>query len=284
MSFIKQAPNPMADYPGFTNGGGTVYGSRITNLSSCQQRNTDITIMTAEGDRVTLSADSERQVTYSTYSGLAGGLNTMAQFQGRGYSMEVNQGLSITIEGNLSKEEFQDIKKSIRMIDKIIREALSGNSDHALTIIQDVNSMESIAHFSASVEIQNALTFTQQAILETQTPDSEPANETGSARDSLPPDRFDRMIDRIMDALKNHEAGNRKLIRPLNKYFSKLLKGISEKHEGSDKKGKMEMVHRIHSEILERMEQRAHEKQVPSVASDSEGVGSEKGLVNQEIL
>jgi len=270
MLSITEDPYPMADYLRFAKGGGTYYGSQITSLSSYQQKSTDITIMTAEGDRVTLSADSQLQASYLTYSGLARGGGAMAQLQGKSYSIQVNRELSITIEGNLSEEELQDIQKAIKTIDKIMHEALSGNTDHALAMTHDVSSMESISSFSASLEIENTVSFEQRTIVETQTSGPEPTNEIESGRESLSHDRFSRVTDKMMEALKHQGFRNRKLIRPLNKYFSKLFEGISEKYEGSEKSGKMGMAHRIRSEMLERLEREAQEERIKSAESESE--------------
>lgn len=270
MLSITQDPYPMANYLGFAKGGNTYYGSQIANLSSYQQKNADITIMTAEGDRVTLSTDSKRQASYLTYSGLARGGGAMAQLQGKSFSMEVNRELSITIEGNLSEEELQDIQKSLKTIDRIMHKALSGNTDHALAMTHDVSSMESISSFSASIKIENTVSFEQHNIVETQTPIPKPKNEIESGRDYLSHDRFSRVTDKMMEALKHHGFMNRKLIRPLNKYFSKIFEGISEKQEGSEKSGKMEMAHRIRSEMLERLERVAQEGLIKSAESESE--------------
>ena len=270
MLSITQDPYTMTAYLGFAEGGSTYYGSQITNLSSYQQKNADITIVTADGDRVTLSADSERQASYLTYNCLARGVDAMAQFQGKRYSVEVNRELSITIEGNLSKEELQDIQKAIKTIDKIMQQVLLGNTENALAMTHDVSSMESISGFSASLEIENAVSFEQRTMVETQTSFPEPANEIESGLDAQSHDRFSRVTDKMMEALKHQGFKSRKLIRPLNKYFSKLFQGISEKHEEPEKSEKMGMAHRIRSEMMERMEREAQEELTASAESEPE--------------
>jgi len=270
MLSIAQDPYPMANYLGFTNGGSTYYGSQITNLSSSQHKNTDITIITAEGDRVTLSADSQRQTSHLTYSSLARGGGAMVQLQVESYSMEVNKNLSITIEGDLNEGELLDIQKAIKTIDKIMYKALSGKTDHALAMTHNVSNIESISGFSASLEIKNTVSFKQQTIVETQTPAPEMTNEIES--EGIPPsnDRFSKVTDKIMEALKHQRFNNRKLIRPLNKYFSKLFKGISEKDVDRERSEKMGMAHRIRSEILERLERQVQEQPIKSAESEYE--------------
>jgi len=50
-------------------------------------------------------------------------------------------------------EELKDIEKSIRIIDKIMQEVLSGKMDHALAKVQDVGKMETISLNSPAVPI-----------------------------------------------------------------------------------------------------------------------------------
>ena len=267
---IAQDPYLMADYLGFTNGGGTYYGSQITNLSSSQHKNTDITIMTDEGDRVTLSADSQRQTSHLTYSFLGRGGGARVQLQGESYSMEINRELSIAIEGDLNEEELMDIQKAIKTIDRILYKTLSGKTDHALAMIHDVSNMESISGFSASLEIENTVSFQQQTIVETQIPAPEMTNEIRPEGILPPNDRINKVTDNIMEALKHQKFNKRKLIRPLNRYFSKLFKGISEKNADPEKSEKMGMAHRIRSEILERLERQNQEGPVKIAETESE--------------
>jgi hypothetical protein len=269
MALIIQDPFPRTDYPGFAKGGDTCYASQMTSLTQHQQENTDITIITAEGDRVTHSSASERVADYQTYTGLARGKGAMARVQEKSYSMEVNQDLSITIEGNLSEEELNDIQEAIKILDKIMHEALTGNMDHALAMTQDVSVMGSISGFSASREVENTLSFMQQTIVETQTKGHDPADEIGPAIDSPSRDRFSLLIDKMTEVLNHQGFRKRKFIKPLNAYFSKLLKGISEKHGGPDKGRKMGMVHHIRSEILGRLEREALQGPISGASSES---------------
>ena len=269
MLSITSNPYNTGDYTGFDNGGSIFYGSKITSMSSSQKENKVITIMTDEGDRVTLSADSQRQESYMTYSGLVRVADTVTQVQGKDYIMEVNSELSITIEGNLSEQELKDIQKSIKTIDKIIHAALSGNTKHALSMTQDVSSMESISNFSASLETEKAVSFEQQTIVGSQTPFPEQTKIT-SAPDSISNEQYGNITDEILKALSHQGVMNKNIIKPLNKYLSKLFEEFSKKYAGPEKSTNMEKIHHIRSEILEALEKEAREEQIDNIESGPE--------------
>ena len=97
MFSIIQNHHPIWSSPDFAGSGTYFSGSHISSLSTYQQKNTDITIITAEGDKVTLSASTHQEASYLTYSSLVRRGSEMTQIQGKRYSMEINQDFSITI-------------------------------------------------------------------------------------------------------------------------------------------------------------------------------------------
>ena len=260
MLSITQNSNFLADYLGLAKDNNTFYGSQITNISSSQHQNKDITILTAEGDRVTLSSDSTCQTSYYDYKGLINERHARAELQLSRYSVDVNQELSITIEGDLSEEEIQDIQKSIKMIDKIMHQALSGNLGPALTMIHGISSMESISGFSADLVIENIVSFEQQTAFKAQTAAPVSITEILSDQNALSNDRSDTALNTMLESLEHNKGfKNKKLIKPLNKYFSKIFDGISEKYTGPEKSEKMRIAHRIYSEIFKQIGREAQE-------------------------
>ena len=60
MQPITQETCPTSGQNCFTGEGKAFYGFQTSSLASSQEKKTDIVIMTEEGDRVTLSTDSQR--------------------------------------------------------------------------------------------------------------------------------------------------------------------------------------------------------------------------------
>ena len=272
MHSIIQNHHPIWNSLDFAGSGTYFSGIHVSSLSTYQQKNTDITIMTAEGDRVTLSANSQQEASYLTYSSLVRRGSEMTQIQGKSYSMEVNQDLSITIEGDLNEEEIQDIQESIKAIDKIMQATISGNTDQALIMSQSVSYMDTISSFSANLEIETGISFVQQTAVETQSVDPEPTNSIESDLSPIPQNKGNNSRDKMMEIFQHRGFRNKKIIKPLRKYFSKLFEGIPEKYKGSEKYEKLGLADRLRSEILEHLEKEAQEKINPNPDPEPEPV------------
>lgn len=270
MLSIMQQHHARDPYLDFARGDRFYSGSQISALSTYQQKNTDITIVTAEGDKVTLSANSQQEASYLTYSSLVRRGGEMTQIQGKSYSMEVNQDFSITIEGDLNEEELQDIQESIKTIDKVMQATLSGNTDQALVMSQSVSDRESISGFSANMEIETAMSFAQQTTIQTQAAVSEPTTSLDTLLDPISQKRSNGSTEKMMEVLPHRGFRNKKLIKPLKKYFTKLFEGIPEKYKGSEKSEKLGLAHRLRSEILERIEKEYPGEINPSPDLDTE--------------
>jgi hypothetical protein len=76
----------------------------------------------------------------------------------------------------------------------------------------------------------------------------------------------------MMEVLKHRAFRNKKLMKPLNKYFSRLFEGIPEKYKGAEKYEKLGLAHRLRSEILERLEKEAQEEINPKPDLETEPV------------
>src|SRR5262245_65927746 len=84
----------------------------VEHITASRSQSADITIVTAEGDRVTLSASMGAQAEYAP--------NEYATYNAYGR-------VSVTIEGDLSRSELKDIRKAIRTIEKAARDMARGD-------------------------------------------------------------------------------------------------------------------------------------------------------------
>ena len=114
--------------------------SELTRISVPEQQNKDITIFTEEGDKVTLSSEKQTQTFYSNFSDVSCqkfsgvsdkysmDISNYTATENRNFEYEKNGSFSISVEGDLDKQEMQDIKKAIKSIDKIMTNLLSGGN------------------------------------------------------------------------------------------------------------------------------------------------------------
>jgi hypothetical protein len=152
---------PAAEQPSAS---GSTAQATAVNLS--QSRSSDITLVTAEGDTVTLSASQTMEMSFETYSskGVAG--------SAAGVSAEVRQSreFSLTIDGDLNREELKDIRKAIRTLVKAERDVLKGHEERATERTARLQDLDQLISIDARMEFRQAVSVTKATV---ETPASE---------------------------------------------------------------------------------------------------------------
>lgn len=123
-----------------------------------QSQDAAITIFTAEGDKVTLSASSQSQFEFATYNalGLFAGLR----------SSENSRSVSISIEGNLSRQELRDIRKAIKTIGRAADELMEGDVDGAARQVEKLQRLDTLSQVQAEVEVKREVSLGTLAVAE----------------------------------------------------------------------------------------------------------------------
>ncbi|HEX9757796.1 MAG TPA: hypothetical protein VGB26_08350 [Nitrospiria bacterium] len=92
-----------------------------SHVSLSHQKNVDLSIVTDEGDRVTLSSASSLNLNYASYNQL-GELSQETGFaQNLDLNLERTKEFSISVKGDLNREELKDIQNILKKIDKLAR-------------------------------------------------------------------------------------------------------------------------------------------------------------------
>jgi hypothetical protein len=86
----------------------------VMHVGARTSRSMDLSIVTAEGDRVTLSASSTRALGYAAAAGTSDGTSVLAG------ALQVNgsDDVSLSVEGNLSHEELVDLQKVVKAFER----------------------------------------------------------------------------------------------------------------------------------------------------------------------
>lgn len=135
MTTAVATPNTYEWYPFNTpdRSGREVQAAQSLRLAAVSEVSKDITLRTREGDTVTLSMDRETVAVYGRdarmtvdqqYAVNADGdhfvQDRVAAETREWFGFEASQEISVTIEGDLSREEMRDIRKALRRIDRLI--------------------------------------------------------------------------------------------------------------------------------------------------------------------
>src|SRR5262249_48299770 len=129
-----------------TDGGSAV--AQRTSIS--QSQTTDITIITAEGDKVTLSSSVAAQIDYATY-------NAQGRVGGNLAGFQIQRDSSLTIEGDLSPAELKDIRKAIKTIQKATHDLASGDAGKTAQRTARLGGLDTIAELDAEISMSQTV-------------------------------------------------------------------------------------------------------------------------------
>jgi hypothetical protein len=85
-----------------------------------------VEIVTADGDKVTISASAVKAATVAAAAGQSETPEGSAAIAGASYSTSSSQSLEISVEGTLEKDEIADIKRLLTMLERGARQADRG--------------------------------------------------------------------------------------------------------------------------------------------------------------
>lgn len=122
------------------------------------EKNADLSFLTAEGDKVTLSSRSKLTAAYSIYTN-QGTLDEGSAAQKELDSFDFNQesGFEISIDGHLSKKESKDIRKAIKIIGKMARDFVSGKIKKTMKRASKLMRLDSISSFEAALQYKQSV-------------------------------------------------------------------------------------------------------------------------------
>lgn len=197
--------------------------SQSTRASLDTRANTEISLVTADGDRVTLSASSALQATYSTYDylGRIGGQALAA----RNENLQVagSDAFSLTVDGELDQEELADIHKLLNALETAAADAFSGNGVPLTDSLADFGSLGSIESFNAILSYSRTVSAEQTSSAATageasaqDAAEAEPVTGPRETRNIKP------LLNRLAQAARRLEHENR--LDKVPKRFMRLLK------------------------------------------------------------
>ena len=233
--------------------GGINYSTlQSTHLTTSRQQSADVTIVTAEGDKVVFSSSSQFQATYVTYDSFARTKGEFALFQGESFDLNTNRELIISVDGDLNKQELKDIKKALRTIGKIMRDFLSGDIGHAVAKALKIGKLESILSFEASLQFEQSISLEQQLVTEATSSPPEIAEDITSKGKMTALEHINNLTDKMTEVVKDSGVKPTKLVRPINKLFSHLFKGLFR--DNPPDSPKLAIAKLIKSNLLDRIE------------------------------
>lgn len=130
----------------------------MTYLNVCEDQSADIKIVTAEGDKVTLSSDHHSEATLLTYEHLAYSNSGYAAEEGQLVDFNEQRNVSVSVEGALNDEELADIQALLSDLGRMLKDFLTGPSEGSVEEDSaDLSRYGSLSAFEADFEYHASL-------------------------------------------------------------------------------------------------------------------------------
>ncbi|MGE5258145.1 MAG: hypothetical protein ACM3KE_15805 [Hyphomicrobiales bacterium] len=128
-------------------------GARLAYLNVCEDQSADINIVTAEGDKVTLSSDRHSEVTLLTYEHLAYSNSGYEAEEGQLVDFSEERNVSVSVEGDLNDTEMADIQALLSDLGRMLKGFLTGKEEiGAEADTADLSRYGSLSAFEADFE------------------------------------------------------------------------------------------------------------------------------------
>ena len=263
MNSINPSATTISQQPDFSANSRIYNEVLLTRIETSNQQNKDITLVTDEGDRVTISSSFQRQAVYSTYEGISqytvsatsenlGMENTeLTMFEGEQFDYENDRNFSISVDGDLNKQELKSIRKAVKTIDKIMTDILYGKHiPKGLAKAIEISNLGSIASLEANYQYDKTVLVEQTAIQEAVT-----YSMDGLVEPIAPPNTnelpIENPIDEMITAVKDSGVKPSKFIKPVKKLFANMLNNLPD--SDPQNKPKAHLAKLIGTHLIERI-------------------------------
>jgi hypothetical protein len=213
-----------------------------------------LAVTTAEGDRITLTADLETDFQSRSYESRveAGGTTRNAGATYTHYTIQQNFG--VTVDGDLNKEELHDLETLFRNISNIFRGFFQGQDEEARThttkLVEGFTGLDSLSSLDLTVEVVRSVAVVAASHV---TPGGAPGTvaaipqpsngTTAPTPSSDSPDgthltvpvkdaQLASLIQQVLDALKEAKVELDKVRKHLPDFFEKLREDLAKELRG----------------------------------------------------
>jgi len=180
MNVCSCSSSPWAAFEPSAPSSGEQSAAARTRVSAKTEVATALTVVTAEGDKVTLSASALSETEFSDYSlsYRRAGAVVAARAESMRQSRDVN--VEVSVEGDLSERELADIGKLMRNLQKASRKIRAGDFDTAQKALLRAQNLDSIAAFDYSAHFLRAVSFEGRVVATNASPQAGGGNVAGA--------------------------------------------------------------------------------------------------------
>ncbi len=220
------------------------------SLKSYEGLDTGFVLQTKEGDQVSLSSSSFSQMDAFMYDSQGivqtEGGTAVARTQQNSITLASGQSFTFSVNGDLSKDELNDITNLLKGFDSVISKVKDGDISGALDNALNMGSYDSVSSYSAQIHYQQSVEMsstTAAAAVSSSAGNSGNHNApSASAQDAAPPPQagqgkkvgqaldLSRFLKKLLKQFEGHSDKQLSQAKsPLDKLFQQHLDEIGNK-------------------------------------------------------
>lgn len=156
--------------------------TRVSGVAISNDFSGRLSVTTAEGDTITLSADLESNFRAVNYKSHTEGDGKALDAQAKYAEYSLKQEFGVTVDGDLNEQEVKDLEKLFRKVANIFKQYVNGHDDEALAktakLAERFGNLSSLSSLDLSVDVERSVTvFAAQVASEVTGPPARPADQ-----------------------------------------------------------------------------------------------------------
>lgn len=157
-------PNPsnLFQTPAPTAAGTQRLDTKVSAISAAADLTGRLSVTTAEGDKITLTADFEARYQALNYQGQIQTDGGTAQVSAKSIEASLSKQYGVTVEGDLNEQELNDLEKLFRKVSGIFNKYFRGQDDEALAktakLADKFGGLSSLSSLDLSVSVERSVT------------------------------------------------------------------------------------------------------------------------------
>ncbi|MDP3091626.1 MAG: hypothetical protein Q8N04_13175 [Nitrospira sp.] len=189
-------PSKFFQAPAANAAGAQRLDTKVSAISASTDLTGQLSVTTAEGDKITLTADFEARYRAVTYQAKAETEQGTVEVKATSVEASLKKQYGVTVEGDLNEQELHDLEKLFRKVSNIFRKYFRGQDDEALAktakLADKFGGLSSLSSLDLSINVERSVTVVAAQVASSVTgqpalPENQPAPTPTSTQTSRTP-------------------------------------------------------------------------------------------------
>ncbi len=136
--------------------------TKVSGIAVSNDFSGRLSVTTADGDKITLSANLESDFRAVSYKSQVEGGGTTTNVEAKYAEYSLKQEFGVTVEGDLNEQEVKDLTKLFRRVANIFEKYLNGQDDAALAktakLVERFGRLSSLSGLDLNVDVERSVT------------------------------------------------------------------------------------------------------------------------------